>query len=105
MKIAGLTVLKDIENFKAEELAERMLKVIRMKFLKFLNGENSRFTTEQIEEAMQTSYGLLCKVVLKQNYRFNEKQLKIADEKIKQLYSLSENLVASDFRNLCIYMS
>lgn len=37
---------------------------------------------------------------IKTNYRFNEKQLKIADEKIKQLYSLSENLVASDFQEL-----
>ena len=62
-EIAGLTVLKDIKNFKAEELSEN-------------DVEN------------QT------------NYRFNEKQLKIADEKIKQLYSLSENLVASDFQEL-----
>ena len=67
--------------------------------LKFLNGENSRFTTEQIEEAMQTVMDSYAGGI-KTNYRFNEKQLKIADEKIKQLYSLSENLVASDFQEL-----
>ena len=53
-EIAGLTVLKDIENFKAEELAESDVESHKNEVLKFLNGENSRFTTEQIEEAMQT---------------------------------------------------
>ena len=98
-EIAGLTVLKDIGNFKAEELSESDVENHKNEVLNFLSGENSRFTTEQIEEAMQTvmdSYG----GGIKTNYRFNEKQLKIADEKIKQLYSLSENLVASDFQEL-----
>lgn len=98
-EIAGLTVLKDIENFKAEELAESDVESHKNEVLKFLNGENSRFTTEQIEEAMQTVMDSYAGGI-KTNYRFNEKQLKIADEKIKQLYSLSENLVASDFQEL-----
>ena len=98
-EIAGLTVLKDIKNFKAEELAESDVESHKNEVLKFLNGENSRFTTEQIEEAMQTVMDSYAGGI-KTNYRFNEKQLKIADEKIKQLYSLSENLVASDFQEL-----
>ena len=92
-EIAGLTVLKDIKNFKAD------VENHKNEVLKFLNGENSRFTTEQIEEAMQTVMDSYAGGI-KTNYRFNEKQLKIADEKIKQLYSLSENLVASDFQEL-----
>ena len=98
-EIAGLTVLKDIKNFKAEELSENDVENHKNEVLKFLNGENSRFTTEQIEEAMQTVMDSYAGGI-KTNYRFNEKQLKIADEKIKQLYSLSENLVASDFQEL-----
>lgn len=98
-EIAALTVLKDIENFKAGELAESDVENHKNEVLKFLNGENSRFTTEQIEEAMQTVMDSYAGGI-KTNYRFNEKQLKIADEKIKQLYSLSENLVASDFQEL-----
>ena len=72
--------------------------------------KNSRFTTEQIEEAMQTVMDSYAGGI-KTNYRFNEKQLKIEhnDEKeiIKMLYGMSgsliacqKNLVASDFQEL-----
>ena len=37
---------------------------------------------------------------IKTNYRFNEKQLQIADEKIVQLMQLSEQLHADDFQEL-----
>ena len=37
---------------------------------------------------------------IKTNYRFNEKQLSIADYRIKQLQKLSDNLHADDFQEL-----
>ena len=57
------------------------------------------FTTEQLEEAMQTVMDSYAGGI-KTNYRFNEKQLNIADDKIVKLISLSENLRASDFQEL-----
>ena len=66
---------------------------------RFLTQETSRFTTEQLEEAMQTVMDAYAGGI-KTNYRFNEKQLAIADEKIVQLMQLSEQLHASDFQEL-----
>ena len=71
----------------------------------FLTKKDSRFTTEQLEEAMQTVMDSYAGGI-KTNYRFNEKQLDIADYKIKQLtrtfrYSYMQKI----FRSLCISMS
>lgn len=66
---------------------------------KFLSDNNSQFTTEQLEEAMQTVMDSYAGGI-KTNYRFNEKQLDIADEKIANLQKLSENLHADDFQEL-----
>lgn len=65
----------------------------------FLTDKNSQFTTEQLEEAMQTVMDSYAGGI-KTNYRFNEKQLNIADEKIVNLLKLSENLFAEDFQEL-----
>jgi len=66
---------------------------------RFLSGNNSRFSTEQIEEAMQTVMDSYAGGI-KTNYRFNEKQLDIADGKIANLQKLSEGLHADDFQEL-----
>lgn len=66
---------------------------------KFLSGNNSHFTTEQLEEAMQTVMDSYAGGI-KTNYRFNEKQLNIADEKIVNLQKLSNSLHADDFQEL-----
>ena len=65
----------------------------------FLENNQSQFTTEQLEEAMQTVMDSYAGGI-KTNYRFNENQLDIADYKIRQLYKLSENLHADDFQEL-----
>ena len=67
---------------------------------KFLEkSDNVRFTTEQLEEAMQTVMDSYAGGI-KTNYRFNEKQLDIADEKILKLIELSDTLRAEDFQEL-----
>lgn len=65
----------------------------------FLSVKNTMFTTEQLEEAMQTVMDSYAGGI-KTNYRFNEKQLEIADEKIQNLQKLSDNLSADDFQEL-----
>ncbi len=65
----------------------------------FLTKKDSRFTTEQLEEAMQSVMDSYAGGI-KTNYRFNEKQLDIADYKIKQLTELSNSLYAEDFQEL-----
>lgn len=66
---------------------------------KFLLKNKSNFTIEQLEETMQTVMDSYAGGI-KTNYRFNEKQLDIADEKIVNLQKLSENLHADDFQEL-----
>ena len=65
----------------------------------YTSGKKSQFTTEQLEEAMQTVMDSYAGGI-KTNYRFNEKQLEIADSRIAQLETLSEDLHADDFREL-----
>lgn len=77
----------DAENKKREEVE------------RFLSERNSMFTTEQLEEAMQTVMDSYAGGI-KTNYRFNEKQLDIADKKIRDIQKLSDNLHADDFQEL-----
>ena len=66
---------------------------------RFLTKKDTLYTTEQLEEAMQTVMDSYAGGI-KTNYRFNEKQLDIADYKIKQLIKLSGSLYAEDFQEL-----
>ena len=65
----------------------------------FLEKNDSYFSAEQLEEAMQTVMDAYAGGI-KTNYRFNEKQLDIADEKIADIQKLSDNLHADDFQEL-----
>ena len=97
-EIAALTAISELGEISAidESDIERHLSEVT----DFLYGNiDGTFTTEQLEEAMQTvmdSYG----GGIKTNYRFNEKQLEIADTKILQIYQLSKKLHAEDFQEL-----
>ncbi len=65
----------------------------------FLSEKKSRFSVEQLEEAMQKVMDAYAGGI-KTNYRFNEKQLDIADEKILNITQLSKSLHADDFQEL-----
>lgn len=65
----------------------------------FLLEKKSRFSVEQLEEAMQKVMDAYAGGI-KTNYRFNEKQLDIADEKILNITQLSKSLHADDFQEL-----
>ena len=97
-EIAALTAISELGKISAidESDIERHLSEVT----DFLYGNtDGTFTTEQLEEAMQTVMDSYAGGI-KTNYRFNEKQLDIADYKIKQLIKLSDSLYAEDFQEL-----
>lgn len=98
-EIAGLSAVEFIKKNNSEEIDEEAVRSHAKEIEKFLGEDKSQFTTEQLEEAMQTVMDSYAGGI-KTNYRFNEKQLDIADEKIVQLEKLSENLHADDFQEL-----
>ena len=65
----------------------------------FLAGKTQQFTTEAIEEAMQKVMDNYAGGI-STHYQFNEKQLELADEKIRQLIRLVDGLHADDMHEL-----
>ena len=65
----------------------------------YLNKQQPLFTTEQLEEAMQKVMDNYAGGI-STHYQFNEKQLALAEEKIRQLIELAEDLGASDMHEL-----
>lgn len=66
---------------------------------RILNYKNETFTVEQLEEAMQKVMDSYAGGI-GTNYQFNEKQLKLADEKIDQIIKLTDDLAATDMHEL-----
>ncbi|MGN1116623.1 MAG: adenylyl-sulfate reductase subunit alpha [Candidatus Ornithomonoglobus sp.] len=99
-EIAALSAAEYIKNAELTEIDEADIKAHADEVEGFLGvQEDARFTTEQLEEAMQTVMDSYAGGI-KTNYRFNEKQLDIADEKILKLIELSGTLRAEDFQEL-----
>lgn len=63
------------------------------------NEEHPVFSLEELEEAMQKVMDEYAGGIAS-NYEFNEKQLKMADRKIRQLTELSEHVAARDMHEL-----
>lgn len=99
-EIAGLSAVKYIdskENF--EKISDGDTNYHLRETEKYLTDRHSLYTTEQLEEAMQTVMDSYAGGI-KTNYRFNKKQLDIADCKIRQLETLTDDLYAEDFQEL-----
>ena len=64
-----------------------------------LAGEQSPFTAEELEEAMQKVMDEYAGGI-STHYQYNEKQLKLADEKINQLTALADELTAQNMHEL-----
>lgn len=99
-EIAALSVLEDLESLSKEEkdTTESADKMIHT-YEKHLSSKDSFYTTAQLEEAMQKVMDNYAGGI-GTNYRYNEKQLQLADEKIDSLISLSEKLYAEDMDEL-----
>lgn len=98
-EIAGFSVVEFVKSNKGVGIDEKSINKHISEIEHFLGEDNARFTTEQLEEAMQTVMDTYAGGI-KTNYCFNEKQLEIADDKIVRLIELSETLHADDFQEL-----
>lgn len=99
-EIAGLSAVKYIDSKKSfEKISDEDTNYHLREIEKYLTDRHSLYTTEQLEEAMQTVMDSYAGGI-KTNYRFNEKQLDIADCKIRQLETLTDDLYAEDFQEL-----
>lgn len=99
-EIAGLSAVKYIDSKESfEKISNEDTNYHLRETEKYLTDRNSLYTTEQLEEAMQTVMDSYAGGI-KTNYRFNEKQLDIADCKIRQLETLTDDLYAEDFQEL-----
>ena len=99
-EIAGLSAVKYIDSKESfEKISDEDTNYHLRKTEKYLTDRHSLYTTEKLEEAMQTVMDSYAGGI-KTNYRFNEKQLDIADCKIRQLETLTDDLYAEDFQEL-----
>ena len=99
-EIAGLSAVKYIDSKESfEKISDEDINYHLRETEKYLTDRHSLYTTEQLEEAMQTVMDSYAGGI-KTNYRFNEKQLDIADCKIRQLETLTDDLYAEDFQEL-----
>lgn len=99
-EIAGFSAVKYIDSKESfEKISDEDTNYHLRETEKYLTDRHSLYTTEQLEEAMQTVMDSYAGGI-KTNYRFNEKQLDIADCKIRQLETLTDDLYAEDFQEL-----
>lgn len=105
-EIAALDMInkldKEEKNADFENVGETEQKAFDEKvneYNSFLAGKTQQFTTEAIEEAMQKVMDNYAGGI-STHYQFNEKQLELADEKIRQLIKLVDGLHADDMHDL-----
>ena len=102
-EIAALHMVKELDAGQelpvneAEE--ETALEEKIEEYNHFLTASNDMFTVEALEEAMQKDMDNYAGGI-STHYQFNEKQLALAKDKIKQLIELSEDVAAEDMHEL-----
>ena len=102
-EIAAFDIIEKIKNNEYIDKntldIEKKSKEIIYKYEKYINNESSSFTVEEIEEGMQKVMDEYAGGI-STNYQFNERQLKLAKEKIAQLIELSEELNVNNMHEL-----
>lgn len=85
----------------ADEYADKLADERIREYNEYLNREDKDtiFSTEELEEAMQKVMDTYAGGI-GSHYQFNEKQLKLAKEKIEQIETLSEKANAKDYHEL-----
>lgn len=92
---------KNKENKENQNFSEQSEKIIKEyeNILNFEKNKINEFLIEDLEEGMQKVMDEYAGGI-SANYQFNEKQLKLADEKISQLLELSKDVKAEDMHDL-----
>ena len=89
---------KNKENQNFSEQSEKIIKEYE-NILNFEKNKINEFLIEDLEEGMQKVMDEYAGGI-SANYQFNEKQLKLADEKISQMLELSKDVKAEDMHDL-----
>ena len=99
--IASRLAQEDLQQlYAADEQAEQQALDHKVaEYERYLNRTQQLFTAEELEEAMQKVMDNYAGGI-SNHYQFNEKQLALADEKIRQLITLAGDLGASDMHAL-----
>lgn len=99
--IASRLAQEDLQQLYAvdEQAEQQALDHKVAEYERYLNRTQQLFTAEELEEAMQKVMDNYAGGI-SNHYQFNEKQLALADEKIRQLITLAEDLGASDMHEL-----
>lgn len=98
-EIAAESVLRFLHSSDQASIPQESVEAHLREIGHFLSDRNALYTTQQLEEAMQTVMDSYAGGI-KTNYRYNAGQLALADEKIRQIEALSDTLHASDFQEL-----
>ncbi len=103
-EIAAKAVVEAINNNENNNTLSRseedfLIEIKKEEVEKVLNFKNQIFNVEQLEEAMQKVMDTYAGGI-GSNYQFNERQLKLASEKIEQIEKLSDSLHAEDMHEL-----
>ncbi|MGN0353364.1 MAG: adenylyl-sulfate reductase subunit alpha [Roseburia sp.] len=105
-KLSNQPKTKEYQKFDAQPGSKALQEALSRQAAQIIENyetiraeENPVFSTEELEEAMQKvmdeyAGGISC------NYQFNEKQLKLADEKIEQITELAEHIGAGNMHEL-----
>ena len=103
-EIAAIDIVDKLDKLsenagKDDEKAEKIFEEKINEYNTYLQNDNAMFTVEALEEAMQKVMDNYAGGI-STHYQFNEKQLKLAKEKIEQLILLSKDISASDMHEL-----
>lgn len=98
-EIAALDIIHKINRKETLNVSNDFVIAKVKEYEKILNNRQTTFSVEALEEAMQKVMDEYAGGI-STNYQFNEKQLKLADEKIDKIIKLTENAGASDMHEL-----
>ena len=99
-EIAGLSAVKYIDSKESfEKISDEDTNYHLRETEKYLTDRHSLYTTEQLEETMQTVMDKYAGGIAT-DYRYNESRLALAKEKITSLQKLVDGLAAEDMDDL-----
>lgn len=98
-EIAALSILDYLKDHTGSVVSEESIRSHENEIQHFLGNSHSLYSTDQIEEAMQTVMDSYAGGI-GTNYRFSEKSLEIAERRISQLEKLSYDLHAENMQEL-----
>ena len=100
-KIASFAIIEQLKAASVEQTStiEDQAQAALNDYEKIRSTQNGLFTIDDLEEAMQKVMDEYAGGIAS-NYQFNEKQLKLAEEKIARLSKLAEQIGAEDMHEL-----